>query len=295
MYGIPSIVSAISDYTTAEVTPIYRVDNADFTIIDGRPETPGYKRKKSDQQEASIRLMLEYLDIEQENKALLITFSGPLLAASGVGASAASCVAFARAVNDEYKLGLNDHQINRVAYEGEKGYHGARPSGVDNTAATFGGLIKFIKSETPRFEHIKTPAPVEIIMGNTGLVADTTEIVEEVRRRKDKFPEKYENIFLQAEAIIPEASSAFMKGDYKTIGELMIKNHKLLQEIEVSCKELDMLVEVALKNGAWGAKMTGTGKGGYMIAITPGEELQDKVAEAIRNKGFAVLKTKIGI
>ncbi len=86
-----------------------------------------------------------------------------------------------------------------------------------------------------------------------------------------------------------------MKGDYKTIGELMIKNHKLLQEIEVSCKELDMLVEVALKNGAWGAKMTGTGKGGYMIAITPGEELQDKVAEAIRNKGFAVLKTKIGI
>lgn len=295
VYGLPSIVSAISDYTTAEITPVSYVDDKDFVIIDERPETPGYKKKKLDQQEASIKLMLESINIELENKTLLVKFTGPLLAASGVGASAASCVAFARALNDEYKLDLSDSEINKMAYEGEKGYHGSRPSGVDNTAATYGGLIQFIKGEPPKFEHIKAQQSVEIVMGNTGLVANTTEVVEDVRKRKEQFPEKYDSIFQRARDLIPKAGSAFKNGDFKTIGALMNKNHALLQEIEVSCDELDHLVEISLDNGAWGAKMTGTGKGGYIIALTPGSKLQDKVGATLEEEGFKVLKTKIGI
>ena len=89
--------------------------------------------------------------------------------------------------------------------------------------------------------------------------------------------------------------NALELGDYKTIGKLMQDNHKLLQAIDVSCEELDYLVNLAQEQGALGAKMTGTGRGGYMIALTPGLELQDKVAIAIEAEGFKVLKTTIGV
>ena len=295
VYDIPSIVSAIGDYTIAEVFPDTRKDDADFFITDDRPETPGYKNKKREQQEASIRLMLEFVQVELEKKTLFITFGGPLLAASGVGASAASCVAFARALNNEYKLGLSDKEINDMAYEGEKGYHGSRPSGVDNTAATYGGLIQFIKGKKPVFDHIKIPKPVEIVMGNTGLTADTTAVVNKVRQQKEKNIEKYETIFRQASELIPKARLALETGDHNTVGKLMQENHRLLQQINVSCPELDLLVNIALKNGAAGAKMTGTGRGGYMIALTPGPEIQNKVARAIKAQGFKVLMTTIGV
>jgi mevalonate kinase len=74
----------------------------------------------------------------------------------------------------------------------------------------------------------------------------------------------------------------------------MNENHKLLQQIEVSTKELNFLVEVARANGALGAKLTGGGLGGNMIALTPGKELQEEVATAIEKEGFQVVKTVIG-
>jgi mevalonate kinase len=238
--------------------------------------------------------MLKLARIDLANQTLQIILGGNLLAASGVGSSAASCAAFARALDDEFKLGMDDNKINEMAYEGEKAYHGS-PSGVDNTAATFGGLIEFTKGDSPKVEQIKTPTAVEIVMGNTGLVTNTVKAVNDVKERKEKEPERFERIFSQAKELIPQAKTALITGDFRTVGKLMGDNHTLLQEIEVSCPELDLLVGIAKDEGAWGAKMTGSGLGGYMIALTPGQELQETVAEAITKKGFNVLKTKIGI
>ena len=75
----------------------------------------------------------------------------------------------------------------------------------------------------------------------------------------------------------------------------MNENHRLLQEIEVSCKELDYLVNLARKQGAFGAKLTGGGGGGCMTALTPTRELQEAVATAIEKEGYEVLRTKIGV
>jgi mevalonate kinase len=294
VYGIPSIVSAVGDRTDAEVTKQDRINELDFQIIDERPETPGYKQKKLEQQHKSIELMLKKVNIQLGDSTILIKFSGNLLAASGVGASAASCAAFARAINQEFSLDLDDKAINNLAYEGEKAYHGS-PSGVDNTAATFGGLIQFTKGATPKFEHIKTPSAVEIVMGNTGLVTNTEEAVAGVSDRRERNPEKYSIIFEHARKLVPQARGALENGDYHTVGRLMNENHELLQEIEVSCEELDQLVNIARDKGAWGAKMTGSGLGGYMIALTPGAELQERVAEAIIKEGFDVVKTIIGV
>jgi mevalonate kinase len=290
VYGVPSIVSAINRATTATVE---RSDGEGWTLNDDRKATPGYKEEKLEDQKDSIDRILKAAGIDLKESPIKITLGGDLVAASGIGASAASCAAIARALSDEFELGFLDDRINELAYEGEKGYHGT-PSGVDNAAATYGGLIWFVKGEPNMIERMKLKEPVEIVMGNTGLVADTKAAVAGVRERKEKNPEKYSKLFKEAEALAHKARGALERYDMKAVGKLMNENHKLLQAIEVSCKELDALVEVARANGAYGAKMTGGGLGGNMVALTPGKELQEKVAGAIEKEGFDALRTKIG-
>ena len=290
VYGVPAIVSAIGKYTTAKVESINKTG---WKLNDNRKATPNYKEEKIEQQKDSITRILKKMDINLSKNGLEITLDGTLYCASGIGASAASCVAIARALSDHFDLNLSDEEINEIAYEGEKGYHGT-PSGIDNTASTFGGLIWFEKGDNNVVDKISPPNPIEIVMGNTGKVADTTAAVAGVRERREKNPEKYKEIFDRAENIAYLARNALPNEDHRELGKLMNENHKLLQQIEVSSKELDFLVKLARDQGALGAKLTGGGLGGSIIALTPGKELQEEVANAIEKEGFQTLKTVIG-
>ena len=290
VYKIPAIVSAIGRYTVAKIEP---VEKTGWKINDNRKATPNYKEDKIDQQKDSINKMLNKMSIDLSKNGIEITLDGNLFCASGIGASAASCVAIARALSKHFDLNLSDDEINEISYEGEKGYHGT-PSGIDNTASTFGGLIWFEKGENNIMDKMNVGSPIEIVMGNTGKVANTTAAVAGVRERKEQDPEKYDKIFDRAENIAYLAKNALINEDYKELGKLMNENHKLLQQIEVSSKELDFLVKLARDRGALGAKLTGGGLGGNMIALTPGRELQEEVANAIEKEGFQTLKTVIG-
>lgn len=290
VYGIPSIVSAIDKKTTAVVE---RFKGSGWTLDDRREATVGYKEEKLEQQRDSIERMLKAVGIDASRNPIKITLGGDLVAASGIGASAASCVAIARALSDEFSLGLLDERINEIAYEGERAYHGT-PSGVDNTAATYGGLIWFVRGKPNVIELIKVKEPFEIVMGNTGIVADTAAVVAGIRERKEKHPEKYGRLFKAAEELVYKAREALEEFDLREVGVLMDENHKLLQGIEISCKELDFLVELARQHGAFGAKLTGGGMGGNIVALTPGRELQERVARAIEKEGFEALRTRVG-
>jgi mevalonate kinase len=220
---------------------------------------------------------------------------GDLLAASGVGASAASCAAIARAFSDELNLNFSDERVNEVAFEGEKGYHGT-PSGIDNTAATYGGLIWYRREGSAQLmERMRLRKPVEIVMGNTGKVADTKMVVAGVKERKEKEPEKYGRLFQDADQLVRDARTQLEAFNLERVGAYMNENHRLLQEIGVSSPELDALVKVARDAGAVGAKLTGTGRGGYMVALTPGRGLQERVANEIERNGSQALRTLIGI
>jgi mevalonate kinase len=290
VYGVPAIVSAIGKYTVAKLNPI---DKSGWIIQDNRKATPNYKEEKIDQQKDSINRILKKMNIDLSKNGLEIILNGTLNCASGIGASAASCVAIARALSEHFNLNLLDEEINEIAYEGEKGYHGT-PSGIDNTASTFGGLIWFEKGEKKIMDKMSIPNPIEIVMGNTGKVADTSAAVAGVNERKEKNTEKYKEIFDRAENIAYLAKNALLNEDYRELGKLMNENHKLLQQIEVSSRELDFLVKLARDQGALGAKLTGGGLGGNIIALTPGRDTQEKVANAIEKEGFQTLKTVIG-
>jgi len=291
--GVPGIVSAIDLAAHAEA----KKTGEGITIKDERRGAKGYTEKKRTQQKESIERMLEIMGIDLEKASLEIRLGGNLPSFSGIGASAASSVAIARAIAEELEMDLSDQRINEIAYEAEKAYAGT-PSGIDNTAATYGGLIWFKKnlSGGPNtIERLSIMGPVEIVIGNTGVVADTRKMVASVAERKKHEPEKYNPLFNQAESLAFEARKALEDFDIKKVGRLMNENHRLLQQIEVSSKELDYLINLALDHGAFGAKLTGGGGGGCMIALTPRKELQNAVANAMEKEGFEVLRTKIGV
>ncbi len=293
VHGVPGIASAVDSAADATVKKAKKGIN----VADERTGAKGYAEKKKLQQLESIERMLKAMNLDPKKTAMDIWLGGNLPGFSGLGASAASSVAIARAIAEEFNLILSDEKINDVAYEAEKAYAG-NPSGIDNTAATFGGLIWFKKnlgSGSNTIEQLSIREPVEIVIGNTGIVANTKAMVAGVGERKEQNPEEYGAIFRQAEELANKGREALEKFDLKQVGELMNENHRLLQEIEVSCKELDYLVDLARKQGAFGAKMTGGGGGGCMLALTPGKDLQEKVASAIENEGFEVLRTKIGV
>jgi mevalonate kinase len=144
-------------------------------------------------------------------------------------------------------------------------------------------------------EKIYMNRPVEIVIGSTGKTANTKLMVEGVAERRKQDPKKYEPLFKQAENLAVAGRKALEAGELKKLGELMNANHQILQELGVSCKELDLLVDMARKQGAFGAKLTGGGGGGCMVALTPGKEVQGKVASAFKTAGYEFLATKIGV
>ncbi|MFX0060785.1 MAG: mevalonate kinase [Candidatus Hermodarchaeota archaeon] len=293
VYGLPALASAIGSKTSAIVE---KKASSGYELFDNRPEVPGYKKKKFDEQKVSLKNVLNFMGINTDKQGLKITFGGDLVCASGVGASAASCVSLARAINDEFNLGWDDVKINDAAYEGEKGYHGT-PSGIDNTASTFGGLVYFIRNlegGPNTIETIKLEKPFELVIASSGMTANTKDVVADVRKLKEKDPDWFEGIVKKYQEVVKEGLEALKKMDLEHIGQLMDKNHSLLQEITVSNDVLDKMVKIAKDTGALGAKLTGTGRGGNMISLTPGSELQDKVARALENAGYSVWKTTIG-
>jgi mevalonate kinase len=292
VHGVPGIVSAIDATNDAEVKKTTKGIN----VKDVRKAAKGYAEEKRMQQLESIDRILRAMGIDAKTVAFDILLGGALPGFSGLGASAASSVAITRAIAQEFGVILTDERVNQIAYEAEKAYAGT-PSGIDNTAATFGGLLWFKKNLKDRqntIEKLHIREPVEIVIGSTGVVANTKAMVEGVTERKQKHPEKYDALFEQAEALALIGREALLQFDLKKVGKLMNDNHRLLQEIEVSHEKLDILVEIARKQGAFGAKLTGGGGGGCMVALTPNQELQERVAEAIENAGYEVLRTRIG-
>jgi mevalonate kinase len=291
VHGIPGIVSAMESSTDAIVTKAV----TGLNIKDDRKTSKGYSEEKRLQQIESIERML--IDMKLDPKTPLdIWIGGSLPGFSGLGASAASSVAIARAISEEFCLNLSDDRVNQVAYEAEIAYAG-NPSGIDNTASTYGGLMWFKKNPAggPDFvERLNVHSQIEIVICSTGIVANTKAMVEGVAERKKANPDKYDALFEKAENLAFAGRKALEAGDLKEVGILMNENHQILQDIGVSSVELDYLVDVARKQGAIGAKLTGGGGGGCMVALTPGVSLQTKVANAFKAEGLEVLTTKIG-
>ena len=290
---VPAIVSSIPFETECIVE---RLEEGEGWILeDNRTEVPGYKDKKKHQQVESINHQLKVMNIDVKKNPLKITFGGSLLAGSGVGASAAHSVSLARALNDEFDLGLSIDEINHFGWQGEFAYHGT-PSGVDNTASTYGGLILYhIKQGEKTWERINLKEPVEVVLGNSGITADTSKLDAYTDKLKEENPQLYQRRLQTITDQAFEMKRALEDFDLEKVGKIMTANHEILIDMELSHEILIKLCNMALDMGALGAKVTGGGRGGYMNALTPGKALQDKIASAMEKEGYAVIRAKIGV
>lgn len=288
---VPAIVSAIPFKTIAEVE---RINGDGWVLEDNRVEVPGYKDKKKDQQVISINRILEVMKIDVKKTPLKIIYGGALLAGSGVGASAASCVSLARALNAEFNLGYSIEQINHVGWEGEFAYHGT-PSGVDNTASTYGGLLLYwIKDKETHFEKIAAKKTLHIVLGNSGITANTALLDDFIEQMKDSDQALFTSRKDAITAQVYEMRVALEDGDLEKVGAIMTANHEILIDMGLSHEILIKLCNLALEMGAHGAKVTGGGRGGYMNALAPNKEVQSTIATAMEEEGYKVIQTTIG-
>jgi mevalonate kinase len=194
--------------------------------------------------------------------SLRIEITSTIPLASGLGSGAAVSVALVRALAAHLGHAVTDEQVNAIAFEVERIHHGT-PSGIDNTVITYGRPVYFIKGRP--IQTLQAGGAYTIVIGDTGIPAPTRTAVGDVRRRWEADPEPLERIFNQIGEIAQTARRKMEHGE--GFGSLMDHNHALLQELGVSSPELDRLVQSARRAGALGAKMSGGGRGGNMLAL----------------------------
>jgi len=197
--------------------------------------------------------------------------------ASGLGSGAAVSVAAIRALASFLGCVMPDEKVNALAFEIEKLHHGT-PSGIDNTVVTYAKPVYFLKGCPVETFH--PSVPFTIVIGDTGVSASTKESVREVRELWQADPARFEEMFDAVGEIVQKAREAIESGEMMDLGFLMDKNHSILQEMTVSSQILDRLVDAARSAGALGAKLSGSGRGGNMIALVKPESAQI-VAEAL--------------
>ncbi|HET7011318.1 MAG TPA: mevalonate kinase, partial [Anaerolineales bacterium] len=201
--------------------------------------------------------------------------------ASGLGSGAAVSVALARALSKHLGLEFPPRVLSELAFEVEKLHHGT-PSGIDNTVISHEQPVFFVLGRP--VEMLRVRQPFDLVIGDTGIPAPTAEAVGGVRKRWIADRRGLENLFDSVGLVARRARSAIELGPVDNLGPLMNENQALLQQMGVSSAELDRLLKAARGAGALGAKLSGGGMGGNMIAcVTP--DAIAAVVEALKSAG----------
>ncbi len=231
----------------------------------------------------TLQSVLHELGIRQP-PAFLIRLSSTIPMASGLGSGTALTVATIRAVANFLGKNLSNERVSDLAFEVEKIYHGT-PSGIDNTVVVYNMPVFFQRGmDHPTVEKFSVPVPFWLVIGDTGIRSATAQAVGELRQKWQDNPAFYDSLFDQVTEIVHKAKVLIENGLPDAMGSLMLENHALLQAMGVSSPELDRLVEAARISGAYGAKLSGGGKGGNMIALADREHTS-QVAEALLSHG----------
>ncbi len=238
-----------------------------------------------------IESVFQALGVATPHPSIQIEIQSSIPVASGLGSGAAVSVAVIRALAAYLAHPLSDEKVNALAYETERLHHGT-PSGIDNTVITYSRPVYFVRGQP--IQTFKVARPFHIIIADTGISAPTKESVGDVRKLWEANPTRWEAVFDQVGEIVRQARESIETGQNHHLGPLMTQNHALLQEMTVSSAELDQLFQAAMQAGALGAKLSGGGRGGNMIAqVLP--ENAEKISAALLEAGARrTIITRIG-
>ncbi|MEL7233146.1 MAG: mevalonate kinase, partial [Chloroflexota bacterium] len=227
----------------------------------------------------AARHTANHLNLELPSIRIVIASEIPI--ASGLGSGAAVTTAIVSLLYKYYGLATDYANINRIVYSIEKLHHGT-PSGIDNTVIVYEKPVYYVKGQEPQL--LTTAKPLYFVIANTGIAAATQKTVAAVREMYNSEADYVNAIMAEIRTLVDGIYTAIIAGDAATTGKLMTRNHQELKKLGVSVEKLDRLVDVAIDAGAYGAKLSGGGGGGNMIAITSPEN-QKVVQNALQDAG----------
>jgi mevalonate kinase len=239
---------------------------------------------------APTRYVLAHVVAQHGGPGLSVEWRSALPTGGGLGSGAAASAALALAAGHATGKTLTPGEVAWFAWQGDIIAHGGIASGLDSGASAVGGLIRYTLADGPQ------PLPVQVtlpmVIGNTGVRAKTAEVNTRVRTWLADHPERM-HLFQEMGLLERQAEVALANHDLPTLGHWMNLNQLLLEKIGVCHPLNERLIEAALRAGALGAKIAGSGGGGIIIALTEPER-QTAVAEAIRAAGGQSLITTAG-
>lgn len=238
----------------------------------------------------TVRNTLSTLGLGLDQVQLAVHLHSSVPVASGMGSGAAVATAIVRALGDHLGRPLDAGTVSSLVYETERIYHGT-PSGIDNTVVAFGQPVYFRRGDP--ITVLEVGHPFWLVIADSGVPSLTRQTVADVRARWQRCPATYEQLFDRIGALVDAAKAAIERGEVGSLGPLMDENQDLLRQLGVSSPELERLIEAALACGAWGAKLSGGGRGGNVVAAVA-EESADRVRRCMLGAGAAqAIVTKV--
>ncbi len=292
VYGHPGIVAAVNVGLTVKIAP--DPDGPRFIQPDFR------KRFPIPDSDGDFRLFSRAADIALERhdmtlEPIAINIESDLIPGVGMGSSAAFAAAICRAFRTYKRLPeatLWNHDIFEQVQELERVFHG-NPSGMDAAAVLSGGVIWFRRGNPREILPLRLPKPLSLLIAVVEPGARTVDMVRRVKQAYEKDPRVVQAILDDIGNLTVDAGISLGTGSLEETGRLMFRNHESLARLGVSTKALDSAVELALDNGALGAKLTGSGGGGAVIALVAPENLY-QCREIFQNKYPVVYTSLIG-
>jgi len=287
VYGRPALAAPVTHLRARAVVatddgPDIRLIAADLgratTLSAARPDNP---------LAATVRLVERHAG-RPLPRGVTLTVASAIPIASGLGSGAAIAVAVIRVLGILGQLALTREDVSALAYEIERLHHGT-PSGIDNTVIAFEQPVYFVRgSPANRIEPFQPARPLRLVIADTGVRSATKDVVGDVRRRWEADRARFEAIFDACGRLADAGRAALAAGDLAEVGRLMTANHEQLVAMTVSSAALDRLAAAALAAGALGAKLSGAGRGGNLIALVE-EDSEMEIYAALRAAGAARL------
>lgn len=282
VYGRPAIAVPVAD-VRAQATlesmarPGFRIVAPDL----GRDSLLS-QAHADDPLAAMVWLTLKHLK-QAEPPPATLTVRSTIPLGRGLGSGAAISTTIGRAIAEFFEQPLSPAELSSLVYEVEKLYHGT-PSGIDNTVVAFEQPVYFIRGRP--IQRLRVGQPFTLVIGDTGIVSPTHQAVGDLRQRWQTDPPRYEGYFDEIGAIVTQARVVIEQElvEIKALGALMNQNQEILETMGISSPELNRLVAAAHQAGSLGAKLSGAGWGGNMIALVSPEQVET-VTQALREAG----------
>lgn len=298
VYGKPCIVTAVDQRLTIHASildePIFKLHAPDVEINNsskllthiGEGDLPnGAKFVEI----AAKNFIEKYPHAIPEKKGISFETETQFKSTFGFGSSSASAVCTIKALSELFNPEMTEKDIFDLAYKTVLDIQGVG-SGFDLAAAIYGRTLYFLTGGKKIESLIIKKLP--LIIGYTGIKADTATIVKEVKVRFENKQTELNQIYDSIEKIVEQGKQAFQDNDLKKLGELMNQNQTLLEQLGVSTNKLSSMINASRNAGAYGAKLSGAGGGDCMIALAP-ENKRSQVEKAIENAGGKVLKVEV--